>query len=166
MATAEDFAEIEWAVICDAAHGAGLAMMLAGGSGLIGSMKEMLVAGRTSASGSQHENELIRAMCAREAMGAMQTRVSDVMSAERGSDPRVVLRLRSLQWLREAVAVLEKKAPEDLASYRAWVLGFAGEVANAASEGGLFGIGGEKVSAAEAEFLASIRDVFNRTEVS
>ena len=30
MANAEDFAENEWAAVCAAAHGAGLAMMLVG----------------------------------------------------------------------------------------------------------------------------------------
>jgi hypothetical protein len=160
MATPEDFAEVEWAVVCDAAHGAGLAMMLVGSSGLVGSMKEMLVAGRTAANAAQHDNELIRAMCAPEAMRAMQTRVAEVMSAERGLDPRLVLRERAVEWLREAVTVVQKKAPGDLEAYRDWVLGFANDIANAASEGGLLGVQGEKVSAEEAEFLASIRAVF------
>jgi hypothetical protein len=159
MATAEDFAEVEWAAICDAAHGVGLAMMLLGSSGLVGSMKEMLVAGRTAANAAQHESELIREMCGAEAMRGMQTRVADVMSGERNVDPRRVLREQSVVWLREAVAVLRKKAPEDLAAYEQWVLAFASDVANAGSEGGLLGVGGEKVSAEEAQFLATIRAV-------
>ncbi len=160
MATAEDFAEVEWAVVCDAAHGAGLAMMLLGSSGLIGSMKEMLVAGRTAANAAQHESELIRAICSPEAMSAMQTRVADVMSGEHGQDPRLVLREQSVNWLHEAVVVLRKKAPGDLVAYQYWVLGFASDVANAASEGGLLGVQGEKVSAEEARFLSTIRAVF------
>lgn len=160
MATAEDFAEVEWAVICDAAHGAGMAMMLVGSSGLVGSMREMLVAGRTAANAAQHESELVRAMCAPEAMRAMQTRLADVMSETPGSDPRGVLRDKSVQWLREAVAVLRKKAPDEVAAYQKWVVGFASDVANAASEGGLLGISGEKISAEEARYLAAIRAVF------
>lgn len=159
MATAEDFAEVEWAVICDAAHGAGMAMMLLGSSGLVGSMKEMLVAGRTAANAAKHESELIRAMCAPEAMRAMQARLADVMSGSPGQDPRRVLRERSLEWLHEAVGVLGKKAPDEVAAYRDWVVGFANEVANAASEGGLLGIGGEKVSAEEAQYLGALRAV-------
>jgi len=160
MATTEDFAEVEWVVICDAAHGAGLAMMLVGSSGLFGSMKEMLVAGRTAASAAQNENELIRAICAPMAMRAMQTRLAEVMSVERGQDPRLVLREKSVEWLRDALVVLQKKAPGDVAAYRDWVLGFANDIANAASEGGLLGVQGERVSAEEAEFLAAIRAVF------
>ncbi len=160
MATAEDFAEVEWAVVCDAAHGAGLAMMLVGSSGLVGSMNEMLVAGRTAANAAQHENELIRAICTPEAMRAMQSRVADVLSAERGQDPRLALREKSVGWLQEAVVVLQKKAAGDLAAYRDWVLGFASDIANAGSEGGLLGMRGERVSAEEAKFLAAIRAVF------
>ena len=33
--------------------------------------------------------------------------------------------------------------------FKKWLLGIAGKVANAATEGGFFGLGGERVSAAE-----------------
>jgi hypothetical protein len=159
MATAEDFAEVEWAVICDAAHGAGMTMMLLGSSGLVGSMKEMLVAGRTAANAAKHESELIRAICEPEAMRAMQKRVADVLSEGHGGDPRRALREKSLDWLGEAVEVLRKKAPEELGAYREWVAGFASEVAHAASEGGLLGIRGEKVSVEEAQYLSALRAI-------
>ena len=155
MANAEDFAETEWAAICDAAHGAGLAMMLVGSSGLVGSMKEMLVAGRTAAAGAEHPSELIRALCTPKAMGAMRTRVAAVWQV--GADPRLALEQTVIHWLKEAVEALRTKAPEDLEAYRVWVLGFADSVANAGAEGSFLGIGGEKVSAEEARFLASVR---------
>ncbi|MCX6607486.1 MAG: hypothetical protein NTV52_28400 [Acidobacteria bacterium] len=155
MATAEDFAGTEWAAICDAAHGAGLAMMLVGGSGLVGSMKEMLVAGRTAAAGAEDASELIRALCKPEAMGAMRARVAAVWQV--GADPRLALQEAVIGWLREAVAALRVKAPGELEGYREWVLGFADSVANAGSEGSFLGMGGEKVSAEEARFLASVR---------
>jgi hypothetical protein len=160
MANAENFAEAEWAVICDAAHAAGLAMMLVGSSGLVGSLREMLVAGRTAAGGARDASELIRALCAPAAMQAMQTRVAEAISGGEGEDPRAILRERALGWLGEAVAVLRRKAPEELVAYRTWVLGFAGRVAAAGSEGGPLGIRGERVSAEEADLLASLRAVF------
>ena len=47
-------------------------------------------------------------------------------------------------------AILEGKVPADQADgYKSWLLAVAGKVANAATEGGIFGFGGEKVSAAE-----------------
>ena len=46
--------------------------------------------------------------------------------------------------------VLEGKVPADQAEgYKSWLLAIAGKVANAATEGGFFGFGGEKLSAAE-----------------
>jgi hypothetical protein len=56
--------------------------------------------------------------------------------------------------------VLRRKAPEELVAYRSWVLGFAGRVAAAGSEGGALGIRGERVSAEEAALLESLRAVF------
>ena len=47
-------------------------------------------------------------------------------------------------------AILEGKVPPDQAEgYKKWLLGIAGKVANAATEGGFLGFGGERVSAAE-----------------
>ena len=47
-------------------------------------------------------------------------------------------------------ALLEGKIPADQAEgYKSWLVAIAGKVANAATEGGFFGFGGEKVSAAE-----------------
>jgi hypothetical protein len=46
--------------------------------------------------------------------------------------------------------ILEGKVPADQAEgFKSWLVSIAGKVANAATEGGFFGIGGEKVSAAE-----------------
>jgi hypothetical protein len=46
--------------------------------------------------------------------------------------------------------ILEGKVPADQAEgFKSWLLAIAGKVANAATEGGFFGLGGERVSAAE-----------------
>jgi hypothetical protein len=52
--------------------------------------------------------------------------------------------------LKKVSSVLEGKVPADQAEgFKNWLVTIAGKVANAASEGGFFGFGGEKVSAAE-----------------
>ena len=58
----------------------------------------------------------------------------------------------------ERVAVLLDRdvAPDDAAHYREWVVAVAQAVAEAAKEGGFFGIGGERVSADEQAMLARI----------
>jgi hypothetical protein len=157
MATREDFAEVEWAVICDAAHSAAFAMMLVGHSGLFGSMKEMLVAGKTAAAGLASDSELVRAICQPEAMGLMRERLTEAMTEAEGMDPREVLAGKAVEWLREALPIVKKKAPEDAEAYQRWVLESAETMANASKEGGFLGIGGERVSPAEAALLAALR---------
>ncbi|HEY5704392.1 MAG TPA: hypothetical protein VIS96_02340 [Terrimicrobiaceae bacterium] len=52
--------------------------------------------------------------------------------------------------LKRIPSVLEGKVPAEQADgYKTWLVTIAGKVANAASEGGFFGFGGEKVSEAE-----------------
>jgi hypothetical protein len=52
--------------------------------------------------------------------------------------------------LKRIPSILEGKVPADQAEgFKDWLVTIAGKVANAASEGGFFGFGGEKVSAAE-----------------
>jgi hypothetical protein len=52
--------------------------------------------------------------------------------------------------LKRIPSILEGKVPTDQAEgFKDWLVAIASKVANAASEGGFFGFGGEKVSAAE-----------------
>ncbi|HET7237507.1 MAG TPA: hypothetical protein VFI76_00660, partial [Terrimicrobiaceae bacterium] len=59
--------------------------------------------------------------------------------------------------LKKIPTLLEGKVPADQADgFKSWLVAIAGKVANAGREGGFFGIGGEKVSAAE---TAAIQDL-------
>jgi hypothetical protein len=67
------------------------------------------------------------------------------------------LRDGGLRRLREAVDLLEQKAtPEEVESYRGFVLNLAESVAAAHKEGGFLGIGGQEVSEAEQKALEEI----------
>jgi hypothetical protein len=52
--------------------------------------------------------------------------------------------------------LLDAKAPGDAQAYKSWLRAISQRVAEAASEGGLFGFGGVKVSDAEKATLAEI----------
>jgi len=58
--------------------------------------------------------------------------------------------------LKEVSAILDAKAPQDAAGFKAWLQTISEHVAEAASEGGFLGIGGVKVSDAEKATLADI----------
>jgi len=63
---------------------------------------------------------------------------------------------KCIQILQQAGALLDAKAPADAAAFKAWLKLIAEHVAEAASEGGLLGFGGVKVSDAEKATLAEI----------
>ena len=66
------------------------------------------------------------------------------------------MKVQCLQACREVAALLSQKAPADAEAYKQWVYQSAQNSANAASEGGFFGIGGERVTAAETAALKEI----------
>ena len=63
---------------------------------------------------------------------------------------------RSLANLKEVSAILNAKAPQDAAGFKAWLQTISENVAEASSEGGFLGIGGVKVSETEKATLADI----------
>ena|SRR2546430_11485479 len=64
-----------------------------------------------------------------------------------------------LQKIRDAVALVERKAtPEETEAYRRFIVNLAERVAEAHKEGGLLGLGGERVSEAEREAIQKIKD--------
>jgi hypothetical protein len=58
--------------------------------------------------------------------------------------------------LREVSAIVDEKAPDDAADFKAWLRGIGQMVAEASLEGGFLGIGGVRVSEAEKATLADI----------
>ena len=63
---------------------------------------------------------------------------------------------RSLASLREVSKILDAKAPDDAAGFKAWLRGISQKVAEASAEGGFLGVGGVQVSDAEKATLADI----------
>lgn len=87
----------------------------------------------------------------------------DALLAERPEiDPKKygsaeALRLEGIERLRATVALLEDKAdPDEVEAYKRFVLGLAQRVAEANKEGGVLGIGGERVSESETLALSEI----------
>ena len=72
MVSKSDFTEQEWAAIVDAPQLAGVAVMVAGASGIIGSIKEAAAAAEAVWSGNTHSHELIRLISSKEEMQASQ----------------------------------------------------------------------------------------------
>ena len=63
---------------------------------------------------------------------------------------------KCIETLRQAGAVVDVKAPADAAAFKGWLRQISQHVAEAATEGGLLGIGGVPVSDAEKATLKEI----------
>ncbi len=66
------------------------------------------------------------------------------------------MKARCIDTLQKARAVVETKAPDDSAAFKAWLYQISQKVAEAAKEGGFMGIGGVAVSDAEKATLGEI----------
>jgi hypothetical protein len=101
-------------------------------------------------------NELVRAVVAdfetKEGRSAVKEALRQHLA---GAKPADAVQ-RSLANLREVSTILNAKAPQDAAGFKAWLQAISKNVAEASSEGGFLGIGGVQVSDAEKATLADI----------
>jgi hypothetical protein len=77
------------------------------------------------------------------------------MAMARGKKPAEVC-TAAIEELSGVAALVRQKAPEQAAGFNGWLKDLATRVAEAGTEGGFLGIGGEKVSDAEKKTLADL----------
>lgn len=156
MANRNDFTPEEWTKVLESIVAAGLAISAADPSGWWGTLKEAAAStpALTEAKRDPKSNELIRAA------------IADFERSDDGS----ILAMRerfaqgeptecvqsSLVRLREVSAIVDAKAPDEAAAFKAWLREISRKVAEAAVEGSFLGIGGVRVSDAE---KATLREV-------
>ena len=157
MINKTDFSETEWSAIVDAPQMAGIAVMVAGASGVIGSLKEAAAAAGTVFEGTSHANDLIRLISGKDEMKAAQERIRAAMGDFGDQDPSTWVRQQTVSTVQRAVTILRAKSPEAAVVYKDWIMTIADKVANAAKEGGFLGFGGERVSEKEREAIEQLR---------
>jgi hypothetical protein len=131
-----------------------MAISLADPGGPIEAFKETAATLRTVVEAPEGDGrgELVDAIAGEVAAEAKQRQ-----SPLAGFKPRAASEV--MDELREANRVVSAKAtPEDAAAFRAWLLAAAQEAADAAKEGGFFGIGAEQVSEREQKVLDQLRE--------
>jgi len=152
MSVRNRFTSDEWSTLLRTPLMATLVMVAASPSGPLGVAKEMVAAGRVLAETRRNGlgNPIGRAIA---------DEVSDASSdapraAEVAGMTAEQVRRHALDLLREAVAILYRKAPdEETDEFKRWLYSISVEVANAANEGGRFGFGGKRVSDEEVAAL-------------
>ena len=156
MAKKADFTLEEWQRILSLPQVASLYLALASPSNPLGLAQEMIAStkGIVEALKSSSGNELIDAVAAdiREKAEKREKLEPPLQT----SNDLNKMKAQCLQACRDVAAVLLQKAPADAQAYKQWVYQAAQNSANAAKEGGVFGIGGERVSEAETAALKEI----------
>ena len=155
-----DFTEDEWTKLYRAPIVAGLGVTLADPGGPIEISKEAMAAMRTAASPTADQGLVVD--LAEGLKVVLEERQNPVSSLKRdsGVDPREMI----LDELREANRIVTEKAtPEEATSYRSWVLESARKAADAAKEGGFFGMGAVQVSEGEQQILAKLEEMLGET---
>jgi hypothetical protein len=152
VASRADFTAEEWADLGSALISAAELVSFSDG-GRSGMAREMPKVRRTL----EHARERHSSGLVRELAGDPGRSVIDAhLSPGEAEEP--VLRV-----LRAAAAVLSAKAPEELEAYRRFVVHLGEVAAEATRSGGVFGLGGQRVSYAEASALDKIRQAVGET---
>ena len=166
MAKKADFTSEEWQLILSMPQVASLYLALASPSNPVGLAQEMIAStkGILEALKSSSGNELIDAVAAdiRE-KAEKRERLEPPLKVSR--DPNE-MKAQCLQTFRDVAALLSQKATADAQQYKQWVYQSAQNSANAAKEGGVFGIGGERVSEAETAALKEIATALDISSLS
>ena len=163
MADKSSFGAEEWQQLLVSPMLAGMAVTAADPSGLFGLVKEgfaasgALAAARSDASTSA----LIKAVVAEFETSDGRTAARDRLKAQFAGGQAASLKPNAIEALRKVSALLDAKAPEDAAAFKAWLRAIAQRVAEAAKEGGFLGFGGVQVSEAEKATLTEISAALN-----
>lgn len=162
MTTQIDFTPEEWNVLRDAPHAVGLAVAVAGSSGLTGTMKEAWSSAAAILEGLKSDNPLIQRLADKEEVKAAQAKLQETVRS--GDFKTVSTRIQDIAAERahQAVRLLrEKGTPADVEAFRAFLQGVGQRVAQAAKEGSFLGIGGERVSENERAMLQRLEQALS-----
>jgi hypothetical protein len=159
MANKSTFEPNEWTQILDGVLSAGLAVSMAEPSGLIGMVQEGFASAKDLAAAKTDPNagELIKAIVADLETSEGRTAARDGMKAAIKGKSRADAKTACIAALKAASTVVSSKAPQDAATFKAWLLQISQHVAEASTEGGFLGFGGVAVSEAEKATLAEIK---------
>ncbi len=158
MTVKDKFTDEEWKHLVQSPMVAGIAITAADPSGLWGMIKESFgVAMSLKEAKANHASDSLPAQISAsfETSEGRQLAQDKLKDHFKGKKPAEVAEL-AVARLGEASAVVAAKAPEELETYKAFIREIAQKVAEAGTEGGFLGFGGEKVSDDEKKTLSDI----------
>jgi hypothetical protein len=165
MANKQSFTSEEWIKLLESPMITGMAVSAAEPSGLWGTLKEAFASSSAlvAAKSDAGANELVKAIVADFETSEGRSDIQEVLRKRfAGAKPADVVQ-RSLASLADVSRLLEAKAPNDAAAFKAWLQGISQKVAEASQEGGFLGFGGVQVTDAEKATLADISKTLGMT---
>jgi hypothetical protein len=159
MADKSNFTPDEWQLLLESMMMAGIAVSAADPSGLWGLLKEGFAESSALAAAKTDPatKPLIKAVVDDFLTSQGHTIARDGMKGKLSGLKPPEIKAKCIETLGQAGAVVDAKAPDDAAAFKAWLRQISQHVAEAASEGGSwFGLGGTQVSEAEKATLDEI----------
>lgn len=165
MTVQDQFTPEEWKDVVAGPTNAGMLIAFAQLQGPIGLAKEMqAIYNATVTDVMNSPSELQRAIGAqlaqqRDSSGRSDEDKAKVKQAadEAKGDPQSFF----LGAITRAVALVQQKTPDEVGTYKAWLLACAQKTAEAAKEGGFFGFGGTQVTAQETASIERLTAAIN-----
>ena len=158
MPTRTDFTPDQWQAIRNAPQLVAIATAAAGNSGLFGSLSEGMATASSIAEAARGEHALLREVFSKDEMRAAQDQIKELLkSASDKSALNARLQQAATDSISAALSALSAKgSAADVDAYRAFLKGIGDKVAQASTEGGFLGFGGERVSEGERQFLSKL----------
>ena len=165
MATKSNFTAEEWGRLLSSPMIAGMAITAADPGGIWGLLKEGMAGGWALLEARQNAqaNPLVKAVAEDFATAEGRTAARTALQTRFTGGKLEGLKDAALAELRAISGILDAKAPEDAAAFKAWLQEVAQKAAEAGNEGGFLGFGGVAVSESEKATLAEIAVALSRT---
>jgi hypothetical protein len=158
MTDKANFTPDEWKLLLESVMMAGIAVTAADPSGLWGLLKESFASGSElmKAKMDPGTNPLIKAVVADFDSAQGRATARDGLKEKLKDNKAADIPAKCVETLRQVAALVDAKAPGDAGAFKGWLRQISQHVAEAATEGGLLGFGGVRVSDAEKATLKEI----------
>ena len=158
MADKSNFTPDEWKLLLESVTMAGVAVSAADPSGLLGLLKESFAEGKElmAAKTDPTTKPLIKALVADFQTSAGRSAARDGLKKRLSGLKPAEMTAKCIETLGQAGVLVDAKAPDDAAAFKAWLRQISQHVAEASKEGGFFGGGGAPVSDKEKATLQEI----------
>ncbi len=163
----DGYTEAEWALAIEGPMMAGFAITAADPSSFVGALQESMATAKAMAEVHREGSEtslagaVVAAYQDSETRGALRETIRSMAKGGGGAEATAAAVAR----LGEIAAVVRKNSLNEAEDYLAWLGNLANRVAEAGTEGGFLGFGGEKVSEAERRTLNDLKTALGGTLV-